>query len=320
MTHDVNWSPYAGSSSFILAGVLLLATVVLMYVGVRFRQGKPGIRPGKFLGALLISSFVLAILTFLTAVGAYGLADVQQGINFTSTDPITPVTLTAAIVTFFVILYLTHKRGARAAIGSAIVGTIAAPLIFELPFDLIVMWQTFPPSPPTLYTPLFFFPLFLVEILSFALLTLSPVMRLSKVTFFLLAGMFFVFAVWALAGFAYPSTPFPIAMNMLSKIVAFAVAISLFWRGREKPVLPARPREVTSSQGEQSSEAALHFSPSKLENHFVQACVQARPRTARGPAQSAPRARSTWDRALDLRYAVNAGRSRSGPRSTQPRS
>jgi predicted hotdog family 3-hydroxylacyl-ACP dehydratase len=79
MTHDVNWSSYAGSSSSILAGVLLLATVILTYVGVRFRQGKPGIRPGKFLGALLISSFVLAILTFLTAVTAYGLADVQQG-------------------------------------------------------------------------------------------------------------------------------------------------------------------------------------------------------------------------------------------------
>ena len=235
---------------------MLLAAVVLMYVGVRFRQGKPGIRPGKFLGALLISSFVLAILTFLTAITVYGLADAQQGINFTSTNPITPVTLTAAIVTFFVILYLTHKSGARAAIGSAIVGTIAAPLIFELPFDLIVMWQTFPPTPPTLYTPLFFFPLFLVEILSFALLSLSPVMRLSKVTFFLLAGMFFVFAVWALAGFAYPSTPFPIAMNMLSKIMAFAVAISLFLRDREKLVLPACPREVTFTPREQSSEAA----------------------------------------------------------------
>jgi hypothetical protein len=256
MTHDVNWGSYTGSSSFILAGVLFFATVVLAYVGMRFRQGKPRTRPGKFLRALLISSFVLAILTFLMAITAYGLADAQQGIHFTSTNPITPVTLTAAIVTFFVILYLTHKSGARAAIGSAIVGTIAAPLIFELPFDLIVMWQTFPPSPPTLYTPLFFFPLFLVEILSFALLTLSPVMRLSKVTFFLLAGMLFVFAVWALAGFAYPSTPFPIAMNMLSKIVAFAVAISLFLRNRDKLVLPARPREVSFEQGETVSEAA----------------------------------------------------------------
>jgi len=256
MTHDVNWNSYTGSSSFILAGMLLLATIVLMFVGMRFRQGTPGSRPGKFLGALLICSFVCAILTFLTTITAYDMADGQQGINFTSTNPITPVTVTTAFVTFFVILYLTRNSGARAAIGSAIVGTIAAPLIFELPFDLIVMGQTFPPSPPTLYTPLFFFPLFLVEILSFALLTLSPIMRLSKITFFLLAGMFFVFAVWALAGFAYPSTPFPIAMNMLSKIVAFAVAISLFLRDREKLVLPVRSREVTHSQGEKSSEAA----------------------------------------------------------------
>jgi hypothetical protein len=248
MTHDVNWSSYTGSGSFLLAGVLLLATVVWLVVGLRFRQGKPGGRPGKFLSALLISSFVLAILTFLTAIIAYGRADVQQEIHFTSTNPITPVTLLSGFVTFFVILFLARKSGAITTIGSAIVGTIAAPMIFELPFDLIVLWQTFPPSPPTLYTALYFFPLFLVEILSFALLTLSPVMRLSKVTFFLLAGMFFVFAVWALDGFAYPSTPFPIAMNMLSKIVAFAVAISLFVRDRDKRVLPARPHEVSREQ------------------------------------------------------------------------
>ncbi|HXR64415.1 MAG TPA: hypothetical protein VN729_00715, partial [Ktedonobacteraceae bacterium] len=149
-----------------------------------------------------------------------------------------------------------QKSGFRGAVGSAIVGTIAAPLIFELPFDLIVMWRTFPPSPPTLYTLLYFFPLFLVEILSFALLTFSPVMRPSKSTFFLLAGMFFIFAVWALAGFAYPSTPFPIVMNMLSKIVAFAVAISLFLRDREKLLLPTHPRETSSGQGDPASEAA----------------------------------------------------------------
>lgn len=81
--------------------------------------------------------------------------------------------MTAGIGTFFVILYLAHKSGLRVASGSAIVGTIVAPMIFELPYDLIVLWQTYPPSPPTLYTPLFFFPLFLVEILSFALLALS---------------------------------------------------------------------------------------------------------------------------------------------------
>ena len=45
MTHDVNWSSYAGSSSSILAGVLLLAAVVLMYVGVRFRQVVNALKP-----------------------------------------------------------------------------------------------------------------------------------------------------------------------------------------------------------------------------------------------------------------------------------
>jgi hypothetical protein len=108
------------------------------------------------------------------------------------------------------------------------VGTIAAPLIFELPFDLIVMWRTYPPHHGVLFTLLFFVPLFLVEILSFVMLALSPLMRLTRVTLFLLAGMFLIFAVWAVFGFAYPAAPFPIAMNVISKLLAFATAISLF--------------------------------------------------------------------------------------------
>ena len=101
-------------------------------------------------------------------------------------------------------------------------------MIFELPFDLLVMWRTYPPDPPVLYTLLYFLPFFLVHILSFALLSFSPVMRLTRYTLFLLAGMFLIFAVWALFGFAYPSAPIPIALNMISKVVAFATAISLF--------------------------------------------------------------------------------------------
>ena len=132
------------------------------------------------------------------------------------------------MIAFFVILYLARQSGPRIAIGSAIVGTIAAPLIFELPFDLLVMWRTYPPTPSVLYTLLYFLPLFLVEILSFALLSFSPIMKLTRYTLFLLAGMFLIFAVWAVFGFAYPSTPIPIALNMLSKVVAFAIAVSLF--------------------------------------------------------------------------------------------
>jgi hypothetical protein len=60
------------------------------------------------------------------------------------------------------------------------------------------------------------------------MLMLSPLMKLSRSTLFLLAGMFLVFAVWALFGFAYPADPLPTALNMLAKVLAFAAAVSLF--------------------------------------------------------------------------------------------
>ena len=79
-------------------------------------------------------------------------------------------------------------------------------MIFELPFDLI-------------------------EITTLGLLTLSPMVALSKRTCRVLALMFVVFAVWALFGFAYPSSPIPVAMNVLSKVLAFVAAATLFAPG-----------------------------------------------------------------------------------------
>jgi hypothetical protein len=38
-----------------------------------------------------------------------------------------------------VILYLTRRWGWKVALASAVIGTAAAPMIFELPFDLIVI-------------------------------------------------------------------------------------------------------------------------------------------------------------------------------------
>jgi hypothetical protein len=110
------------------------------------------------------------------------------------------------------------------------VGTVAAPMIFELPFDLIVMGRIYPPPPPptTQFTLLYFLPLFLVEISSFSLLTLSPLTKMSKYTLFSLAAMFFVFAVWALFGFSYPSYPIPFALNAVSKTLSFVAAVTLF--------------------------------------------------------------------------------------------
>ncbi|MGI9059416.1 MAG: hypothetical protein ACR2H5_12630 [Ktedonobacteraceae bacterium] len=229
MTQSGTWSPYVGSSSLLLAVVLLIVTGVLIFLAIRLHHPIEVKRPGKFLGVSIVVIWLLSLTTFFVAVIIYVLTLYQQVGHLTGpVNPITPITETSGIVAFLVIAYLASRRGFWVAIGSAIVGTIAAPMIFELPFDLIVMWRTYPPAPEILFTLLFFFPLFLVEISSFAMLMLSPVMKMSRYTLFLLAGMFLLFAVWALFGFAYPAAPLPIALNVLSKIMAFATAVSLF--------------------------------------------------------------------------------------------
>lgn len=229
MVRTENWTPYTGSSSIMLAVVLLIVVGVLVYAATRLHYPVAARRPGKFVGVFLVVIFGLSVITFVVAVIVYALALYQQVGPITEPkDPITPVTMGSAVIAFFVILALTRSNGFLVAIGSAIVGTIAAPMIFELPFNLIVMWRTFPPHPAVLYTLLFFLPLFLVELSSFAMLALSPLMKLSRYTLFVLAGMFLIFAVWALFGFAYPSTAIPTALNMISKVLAFVTAVSLF--------------------------------------------------------------------------------------------
>ena len=245
MTHQA-WSPFGGSNSIILAIVLLIVTGVLMYLAVRFHHPIAVKRPGKVLGVAIVVMWVLSVTTFVVAVITYVLALYQQVGHFTGpANPITPVTMISGVVAFVVIAYLARRSGFWVAVGSAMVGTIAAPMIFELPFDLIVMGRTYPPAPAILFTLLFFLPLFLVELSSFAMLTLSPYMKLSRSTLFLLAGMFLVFAVWAVFGFAYPAAPIPIALNMIAKLLAFAAAVSLFlppekstWFARKE--VPAR--------------------------------------------------------------------------------
>src|SRR5579863_7036700 len=229
MTQYASWSPYAGSNSIILAVGLLIITGILIYLAIRLHHPIAVKRPGKFLSVSLVVLWVLSATMFLVAYIVYVLTLYRQLGHITGpADQITPVTELSGLVAFFVIVYMARHNGFWVAVGSAIVGTIAAPMIFELPFDLIVMWRTYPPTPAILFTLLFFLPLFLVEILSFVMLALSPLMRLSRSTLFLLAGMFLIFTVWALFGFAYPAAPIPIALNVISKILAFATAVSLF--------------------------------------------------------------------------------------------
>jgi hypothetical protein len=251
------WSPYTGSGSLVLAVVMFIITGVLIYVAMRMRHSRGVKRPGAFVSILLIVIWVLSVLAFLIGSGAYALALSQQVPVSDLTlpaNPITPVTMSAAVLAFLVILVMAQRGGPKAALVSALVGTIAAPMIFEFPFDLIVMWRTFPPHPGALFTLIYFVPLFLIEITSFAWLSFSPLMKLSRYTLFCLAGMFLVFAAWALFGFAYPLDPLSITFNVISKLLAFAVAVSLFLPQKEpmQPATPLLPEESLQHPAAQS--------------------------------------------------------------------
>jgi hypothetical protein len=143
-------------------------------------------------------------------------------------------TLLYAAVSFFVIVYLTRRCGWRVALASGFIGAAAAPMLFELPFDLMVFGRIYPPLPPspTLYRALFFLPLFLIELSTIALLFMLPSMRITRAATFALAGMFAVFAVWAAFGFGYPDEPLLWSLNVASKILCFVAVILLFTEPR----------------------------------------------------------------------------------------
>ncbi len=229
MSAHGSWRPYTGSGSIALFILLVVVALLVLAGARRLRQPVAPRRPDTFVAVAIVTVWSLAVVMFLVALVAFALALVQQEPHVVGpADHIFPFTAISAVISFIVIFYLTRDAGFWVSVGSAIVGTIAAPMIFELPFDLIVMARVYAPQPVPLFILLFFLPLFIVEILSLSMLTFSPRMQLSRQTLLIFGGMLLIFAVWALFGFAYPYEPIPIILNLASKFAAFAVAISLF--------------------------------------------------------------------------------------------
>jgi hypothetical protein len=229
MTTEGTWIGYSGTARIGLVVVLLALAGGLAYAGTRWPGPFQARRPRPAVAYVMLAIWILAIATFLVCLSLYVHQARQDFPGRTApTDPIAPVTGLGVSLVFIVIL--TNSRGGPVArLGSAIIGALAAPMIFELPFDLIVMTRTYPiPPDPAGYRALFFLPLFAIELTTLALLTLSPMVRLSRATFWSFAAMLAVFAVWALFGFGYPSTPVSITLNVVSKILAFVTALTLF--------------------------------------------------------------------------------------------
>jgi hypothetical protein len=238
LTEYGTWVPYEGAGAVVLGITLLAVGLILTYGGTKLKGARGVKSPGKTVSVFLMLIWVLSLVTFLVAAVSYGVQLYQENLlGNTPVNEVTPVTALSAVVAFIVIVYVSRSHGLKVALVSAFVGTAAAPMIFELPFDLIMMGRTYPPIPPspTLYRLLFFLPLFVVEISTFSLLTLSPLTKLSKYTLFSLAGVFYVFAVWALLGFSYPSDFVPLALNDVSKVLSFVTAITLFLGAKTKP-------------------------------------------------------------------------------------
>jgi hypothetical protein len=231
MTKYGTWVSYSGGARLILAIILLAAAGGLVYAGIRLRRPVRFRRPGPTLTVVMLLAWGLAGVAFLSCLAAYVSQERRELIaKAPPADPIAVVTVTATIVLVLVV-YIAAPRGRWVQLSSAAIAAMAAVTIFELPFDLIIWTRIYPPVPPdpALYRALFFAPLVLVELTTLSLLTMSPMVKLSRTTFFCLALMLLVFAAWALAGFGYPSAPVPFAMNAVSKIIAFVTALSLFF-------------------------------------------------------------------------------------------
>jgi uncharacterized membrane protein YidH (DUF202 family) len=236
-TVDGTWVSYSGTARIDLAIVLMAAAVGTVYAGTRLRRPVRLPRPGQTATGIMMVAWLFTITAFLACAARYMRAMRQHHLLHTlPPHPITPVTGACAVVIFVTILIVARSHDWPVRLASAAVGAMAAPMIFEFPFDLIVMTRTYPPIPPdpAMYRVLFFAPLFLVEFATLSLLTLTPMVRLTRATFFSFALMLAVFAAWALSGFAFPATPGPLAFNVLSKILAFTTALTLFLPQRSK--------------------------------------------------------------------------------------
>ncbi len=254
MSLNGGWVSYGGDARIELAVGLVAVAGGAAYAGIRLRRPLRTVRPPVSVVILMFSLWVGSIIAFLVGITVYVKQYLHDFPHIGSAvhNPITPVTLVAVLVLACIVLTRTGWYYPT-RLGSAVLGAMAAPMIFELPFDLIVMARTYPalPPDPALYRTVFFTPLILVELTTLWLLTLSPMVRVRKSTLFCFALMIGVFAIWAWSGFGYPQSALPTTLNVASKILAFITALTLFlpdrlrnWRTDGPP--RARELEQTS--------------------------------------------------------------------------
>lgn len=244
------WVVYDGTARIVLVVVVLAAAAAVAYAGVRLPLPVSPPQPRRTVVITMIAIWVAAIVALLVFVAVYEVQLIQAGsVPVKRSDPITPITLVGILAVFVIIAVVHRARGWRVALGSALIGALAAPWIFEVPFDLIILPRTHPGIDPGLYRVLLFGPLILTGVMTVVLLALSPVVRLRRLTLLSFAATLSVFAAWGLLGFGYPSTPGSIILNTLSKILGLFTGLSLFLPRRTE----SEPREQAPATATVSS-------------------------------------------------------------------
>jgi len=225
------WIPYSGNGAIILGAVLLAIAGVFTLFGSKLENSLRVRTPGRAIGGVLVAAWILSILTWFVNIGIYALQMQQEKLTGTIPDnPITKFTLSFAFLSFLMIFFINREKGWKTAFWSAALAAMAGPMIFELPFDLIVMGRTYPPIPPdpAVLRALFFFPLFLVELTTMSLMFFSPLFRVTKYTLYSLAGMFLVFAIWGFLSFSFAYTTEFLVLNVAAKALAFVSVVTFF--------------------------------------------------------------------------------------------
>ena len=248
---NYTWLSYSGAARADLAIILVAVAAVVVYAGARLHRPILLPKPSVQVKVIISAGLGLAIVAFLVCATEYvGGLRRHNLLHILPKDPspIAPVTALCAVAIFVAICWLTRSQEPSVRVVSGLIGAMAAPMIFEFPFDLIVMTRVYPPIPPdpSLYRVLFFAPLFLIEFLTLSLLSFVPTVRLTRPTFFCFALILLVFAAWALAGFGFPASPGSYAFNVVSKIIAFVTALTLF-------IPSPRPGTVPESAALQSA-------------------------------------------------------------------
>jgi hypothetical protein len=208
MTHYDPWVDYGGAAKIWLAVGLLALAVGVVYAGIRLPLPTRPAKPSKRAVIVTLVAWAAALVALVASVVIY----IRHYIQVHQGTAATPLPDHVAPVTFI----------------------ISARVHLQLPGSQVGYLVS-----------LFAF-LILVDITTLLLLRLSPQARVTRATFSCFALMLGVFAIWALAGFGYPSTAVPLTLNIVSKLLAFATVLTLFFPMRPLEPAPDSSRAAAS--------------------------------------------------------------------------